>query len=328
MKPEDLGTHYESILDKKIRKKGGVYYTPPLIVDYMVENSLGELLKDKTPEEASEIKIVDPACGGGVFLLGAYQFLLDWHEKHFGNLTLEKRRKILTDNIFGVDIDPLAVKITKYCLSMLCLSNEGSEGKDFSLDLGENIRCGNSLVDTEFDWQQEFSHVFQQGGFDIVIGNPPYGAKYSVNNKKYFQKNYETAQTIKNRQKGSLDTFTLFIEKGHQLCQNPGVLHYIVPISITSSDSVTGVHNLLEKSCSLIKVSSYAVRPQPVFESAVVNTSILFFKKDGKQNEQILATKMYRKNKNFNLQQLLNNLQYIDVKDVKLVGTKLLQSCV
>ena len=156
--------------------------------------------------------------------------------------------------------------------------------------------------------------------FDIVIGNPPYGARYSVSNKKYFQKNYETAQTIKNTQKGSLDTFTLFIEKGHLLCKQPGILHYIVPISITSSDSVTGVHRLLEKSCSLIKVSSYAVRPQPVFESAVVNTSILFFKKDGEQNEQILATKMYRKSKNFNLQHLLNNLQFIDVKDVKLIG--------
>ena len=156
--------------------------------------------------------------------------------------------------------------------------------------------------------------------FDIVIGNPPYGAKYSAANKKYFLKYYETAKTVKNKQKGSLDTFTLFIERGYQLCKHFGNLHYIVPIAITSSDSVTGVHNLLEQNCSLIKVSSYAVRPQPIFENAVVNTSILFCKKDAKQNEQILATKMYRKSKNFNLQHLLNNLQFIEVKDVKLVG--------
>jgi type I restriction-modification system DNA methylase subunit len=170
MKPEDLGTYYESILDKEVRKEGGIYYTPPLIVEYMVANSLGELLKGKTPNEAAKIKIVDPACGGGVFLLGAYQFLLDWHEKHFGKLTLAQRRKILNDNIFGVDIDPLAVEITKYGLSMIC-----SEGKDFTTNLDQNICCGNSLVG--FDWQSEFPKIFKQGGFDIVIGNPPWGGK-------------------------------------------------------------------------------------------------------------------------------------------------------
>jgi len=83
---------------------------------------------------------------------------------------------------------------------------------------------------------------------------------------------------------------------------------------------MTGIHKLLESSCSQIKISSYAVRPQPVFDSAVVNTSILFFEKDGKPNEKILATKMYRKSKKFNLQHLLNNLEFIDIKDLKLVG--------
>ena len=171
MKLEDLGAYYESILEKEVRREGGVYYTPPLIVDYMVEDTLGTLLEGKTPDEIAKIKIVDPACGSGVFLLGAYRYLLDWCEKRFCKLTLEKRRKILTDNIFGVDIDPLAVEITKYCLAMKC-----SEGKDFSLDINQNIYCGNSLVG--FDWQQTFPHVFKQGGFDIVIGNPPYCAKY------------------------------------------------------------------------------------------------------------------------------------------------------
>jgi len=116
-------------------------------------------------------------------------------------------------------------------------------------------------------------------GFDIVIGNPPYGAKVNDSEKNYFQLNYKTAKTIKGIQKGSLDTYTLFIELGHNICKKGGNLHYIVPISITSSDSVTGVHKLLEETCSLIKISSYAVRPEPVFENAVVNTSIIFFKK-------------------------------------------------
>jgi len=145
MKPEELGAYYESILDKEARKEGGIYYTPQYIVDYIVEHTLGKLLQGKTPKEVARIKIVDPACGAGIFLLGAYQYLLDWHGKHFGKLTLTKRRKILTDNIFGVDIDPIAIDIAKYCLSMMC-----SEGNDFSIGLDENIRCGNSLIDTDY----------------------------------------------------------------------------------------------------------------------------------------------------------------------------------
>ena len=88
MKPEDLGVYYESILDKEARKEGGIYYTPPLVVKYMVAESVDELLNGKTPEEAAKITIVDPACGGGNFLMGASQLLLDWHEKHFGTLRL------------------------------------------------------------------------------------------------------------------------------------------------------------------------------------------------------------------------------------------------
>ena len=171
-----------------------------------------------------------------------------------------------------------------------------------------------------FGLSNENTSLNSTGCFDIVVGNPPYGARYSKIDKKYFKENYKTAITITNIQKGSLDTFTLFIEKGHYLCNIFGNLHYIVPISITSSDSITGVHRLLESSCSLIRVSSYAVRPQPIFINAMVNTSILFFKKDGKLNEMIMSTKMYRKNEDFNLQYLINPLQFINVKDVKLIG--------
>jgi len=116
MRPEEMGTYYESILEKEVRKEEGIYYTPPLIVDYMVANTVGELLTNEMPEEAAKIRIVAPACCGGVFLLGACQYLFDWYEKQFGKLTLVQRYKILIDNIFGVDIDPWAVEITKYCL--------------------------------------------------------------------------------------------------------------------------------------------------------------------------------------------------------------------
>lgn len=164
-------------------------------------------------------------------------------------------------------------------------------------------------------------------GFDIIIGNPPYGAKYPDSNKKYFQDNYESAKTReisengqKIKIKGSLDTFSLFIEKGFNLLHKNGCLTFIVPIAITSSDSMAGLHKLLENNCEEIRVSSYAVRPQPVFQNAVVNTSILFFKKTETKCKRILSTKMYRKSKDIELIKLINNLEFINVFNYRLIG--------
>jgi len=156
--------------------------------------------------------------------------------------------------------------------------------------------------------------------FDIVIGNPPYGSSYSNSEKKYFKQNYISAKTISNKQKGSINAFTLFIEKGFNLLRKNGYLSFIVPMSITSSDSMTGIHNLLESNCSEIKISSYSVRPQPIFQNAVVNTSIISFIKTETPCQKILATKMYRKNKDFDLEYLFKNLEFIDVSNYKLVG--------
>lgn len=157
-------------------------------------------------------------------------------------------------------------------------------------------------------------------GFDIVIGNPPYGAGYSSSDKEFFLKHYLSVRTIKGKQKGSLDSFTLFIEQGFHSLRKSGNLIFIVPISITSSDSMTGIHNLMENNCEEIRVSSYAVRPQPVFQNAVVNTSILFFTKTSTKCKRILSTKMYRKNKEIDLNHLVNNLQFINVIDYRLIG--------
>jgi len=314
MQPENLGHYYESILEKEVRRKGGIYYTPPLIVEYMVANTVGELLKGKTPEEAAKIRIVDPACGGGVFLLGVYQFLLDWHEKQFGKLTLTQRQKILNDSIFGVDIDPQAVGITKYCLSMKCI-----DGTNFSLDLDENIRSGNSLVETEFPWQREFPHVFNQGGFDIVIGNPPYGAKYPARSKEYFLEHYQSAKTTtingkegKIQRKGSLDTFSLFIESGFNRLKENGYLAFIVPIAVISSDSMTALHELLFNHCKTIKVSSYAKRPVQVFLNACVANTIISFVKTNTKCERILTTKMNRLAERDGLKRLLMRLKFTE----------------
>lgn len=159
-----------------------------------------------------------------------------------------------------------------------------------------------------------------KNGFDIVIGNPPYGATLSDSDKAICKSTYVTTKTIPGVQKGSMDTYTLFIERGYGLLAAGGVLDYIVPISFTSSDSLTGVHRLLFENCESIIVSSYAVRPEPVFENAVVNTSIVQFRRTGTKCKKILATKMYRKGKRFDLQSLVSNLEFADVTDYLLKG--------
>src|SRR5690606_9153628 len=152
---EILGSAYEQFLGKtitidkahrakieekpEVRKAGGVYYTPQYVVDYIVQNTVGKLIENKTPKEVSKIKIVDPACGSGSFLIGAYQYLLDWHKNFYsdngkpskgkkdnpltpeGNLTTAEKKRILLNNIFGVDIDVNAVEVTKLSLLLKCM---------------------------------------------------------------------------------------------------------------------------------------------------------------------------------------------------------------
>ena len=159
-----------------------------------------------------------------------------------------------------------------------------------------------------------------KSGFDIVIGNPPYGATLSDSDKAVCKSTYVTAKSIPRVQKGSMDTYTLFMERGYNLLSVGGVLDYIVPISFTSSDSLTGVHRLLFDNCESIIVSSYSVRPEPIFENAVVNTSIVQFRRTGTKCKEVLATKMYRKGRRFNLSSLVLNLEFANVTDYLLKG--------
>ena len=174
-----------------------------------------------------------------------------------------------------------------------------------------------------FLWHTWFHDVFSRPskeGFDIVIGNPPYGAKYDSQTKRYYKNTYVTANSIRDLQKKSLDTYTLFIELGYNLLRRSGSFAYIVPISLTSSDSLTGVHRLLMNNCDTIHISSYAVRPKPVFENAMVNTSILLFQKTETPCQHLFSTKMHRRGNEFDLQRLIDNLQFVDVKGQTLYG--------
>jgi hypothetical protein len=126
----------------------------------------------------------------------------------------------LTDQIFGVDIDPLAVEITKYGLLMKCFDN-----KEFSHSLDKNIRCGNALVDTDaFDWQREFANIIKQGGFDLVIGNPPYGAALLDVEREYLTRRFNI---------GTTDTAALFLLQAQKLLQSDGKTGFIIPKAFT-----------------------------------------------------------------------------------------------
>lgn len=259
--------HQAKVEDKpEVKKAGGVYYTPDYIVDYIVENTVGTLLGGKTPNQAAKLKILDPACGSGSFLIGAYQKLLDWHRDwYIGNnpakhrkeiyqarggewkLTVGERKRILLDNIYGVDIDTQAVEVTKLSLLLKVLEDPGQlelQVERVLPDLSDNIKCGNSLIESDyydngqldfadgeellrinaFDWEKEFPKNFSGNnpGFDAVIGNPPYVRQETLGEMKdYFKGKYSTYH-------GAADLYVYFIEKGVSLLGNKGIFCYIV----------------------------------------------------------------------------------------------------
>ena len=305
---------HRAVVDDKpeVKKAGGVYYTPTYIVDYIVRQTVGKLVEDQTPKQAQKLRILDPACGSGSFLIGAYQFLLDWHLQFYTandpgkwakgghpalvqtgdgwKLTIAERKRILLNNIYGVDIDTQAVEVTK--LSLLLKVLEGETGQTLQTifrlfqeralpDLGDNIKCGNSLVGSDsyqqqqmvllddeeryrinvFDWwgKDGFPEIKQSGGFDVVIGNPPYGAFTGEAESIYFRAKYRSPAN-------SLDTFLLFVERGHQLLRNSGLLGMIIPSGWVSAPSAKPLRHLFIES---FKPLSFVSLPFDVFRAYI-----------------------------------------------------------
>ena len=282
--------HHAKVEEKpEVKKAGGVFYTPSYIVDYIVQNTVGKLVEDKTPKEVEKIKILDPACGSGSFLLGAYQFLLNWHldwylandpakwaksknspivetirssvnnqssiiNNHSYKLTLNERKRILLNNIFGVDIDSQAVEVTK--LSLLLKVLEGEKQLIYFHralpDLALNIKCGNSLIASDFynnqqmtmfddeecykinvfDWKAGFPEIFSRKnpGFDAVIGNPPWGATFSIHELEYIKSSFRTASGK------NVDSYALFIEQALKKVKMGGMASYIAPDTFLRKD--------------------------------------------------------------------------------------------
>lgn len=337
---EILGSAYEQFLGKQIkidkshkakieekpevRKAGGVYYTPEYIVEYIVKQTVGKLTESKSPKEIEKIKIVDPACGSGSFLIGAYQYLLDYHKNYYaknkkswslkdspitpdGNLTTAEKKRILLNNIYGVDIDVNAVEVTKLSLLLKCMEGETEASINNQLrlfnervlpTLDDNIKSGNSLIDTDFydneldfgedkkikpfHWQSAFPQIFKQGGFDVVIGNPPY-LKLTANNMEaelltYYHKNF-----LSYSGGSSKNLFQLFLEKVANL--SPQIFSFIVPEALLTTDSNGKIREILLKNFNLNSIVTF---DHFVFEDATIGTTIIVGAKNTKEKTKIV----------------------------------------
>ncbi len=390
---EILGSAYEQFLGKviritpghiakveekpEVRKAGGVYYTPQYVVDYIVKNTVGKLIEElelKHKSKASpiggglvgavsKIKIVDPACGSGSFLIGAYQYLLDWHKNYYtgngkiskgskgnpltpeGNLTTAEKKRILLNNIFGVDIDVNAVEVTKLSLLLKCMEGETQASINHQLKmfhervlptLDDNIRDGNSLVDTDFysgaldfgeekkikpfNWQKAFPEVFkikrpelhdelrqhnkkvlkqseeaeekakelmkkfggyveeplthygEQGGFDVVIGNPPYIMLQNLETREVFDYALKKFRSAKYK----IDTYQLFTEQAVKLLKDGGLLGFITPNTFLKN-----IHSepLRKFMLDTTKIKEVLLFNYSVFAAASVDTCIFILEK-------------------------------------------------
>lgn len=294
----------------EVRKAGGVYYTPQYIVNYIVENTIGKLLEGKTPKDVANMKICDPACGSGSFLIGAYDYLLNWHLGYYtnnqtkdinkyltpdGNLTTTLKKQILLNNIFGVDIDSNAVEITKLSLMLKAIENETNASIQNQLTFlhekvlptfDDNIKSGNSLISTDFydkqidfkpeiekivkpfNWEYEFKEVFKNGGFDAIIGNPPY-VRFNLLDlsiKKYLLNHYTCVN----------DLFSIFIEKSISLIKNNSLFSFIIPSLFIKGVKYDTLRKLFNRSAIEFQLKEYGDK---VFEKVKMPTSIFIIKK-------------------------------------------------
>jgi hypothetical protein len=382
---EILGSAYEQFLGKQIkltdkhkasieekpevRKAGGVYYTPQYIVDYIVEQTVGKLVEGKKPADVEKIKIVDPACGSGSFLIGAYQRLLTWYQNYYkpkfeelsaiagsneynskqrndavkernklpltpdGALTSALKKQILLNNIYGVDIDTQAVEVTKLSLLLKCMEGETQSSMAAEMRFGErilptldnNIKSGNSLIDLDFydgefdftpgaekkikpfSWEKAFPEVFKGGGFDVVIGNPPYiqsrEAQLNELEKGYYYKHFETSEN-------QLNTYGLFLEKGIKILKQRGVLGMIIPNYWIATKNDEKLRDYLFKSNSTKEI----LNVYRVFENAIVDTVTIVIAK----GRSLFENKVGIKSIDRDLTRISERLQAIANKEWKL----------
>lgn len=292
------------------RKKDGVFYTPKYITAYIVENTVGKLCNDKRKELdieeieydesflkkdgtltvkgkklfqtltdykkwLTDLKIIDPACGSGAFLNQALNFLIEEHEKIddiIADLTnsplrlFDTDKNILENNLFGVDINEESVEIAQLSLWLRTAKKDRKLSK-----LNNNIKCGNSLLSSEFDWNTEFPEIMQNGGFDVVVGNPPYIKE--ATNKSAFDGLHEHPCY-----QGKMDLWYFFGALALDIIKKDyGLIGYIAPNNWITNDGASKFRDyVIEKGriTEFIDFSDFKV-----FDSAGIQTMIYIMKR-------------------------------------------------
>ena len=284
------------ITDKKKskRKKDGIYYTPSYITEYIVEEAVGNWLEDN-PDGLKNIKILDPAGGSGAFPNQVHSYLakktadLENQEAIEDGLetlayqdasTIDK--SILNNNIFMVDLQPESVEIAKLSLWLK------TARKDQKLNnLDGNVKVGNSLIDDPelagdkaFDWNKEFEEVIESGGFDVIVGNPPYVTlslgkkqdKIDPNVLEYYKSKFINSLEYKG------NTYALFIEQGFNLLKLGGFLSFIVPNTLLLTSSFAKLRKFLLQNTTIISIVNLKYEVFPDADTG--GTTVFVFKKD------------------------------------------------
>ncbi len=290
-------TTIELTAKKEHRKERGIYYTPEFITNYIVQQTIGYFLKDHSYNEIHNIKILDPSCGSGSFLIKAFDELLNYHAiqkgKSVNELDQYECLPILTGNIFGVDLDKQAVEIARLNLLLRSLAK-----RELLPSLADNIRQGNSLISgieqelekyfgsnwrekRPFIWESEYNDIMSNGGFDIVIGNPPYVRVDSLpdEEKTYWKVKFKSAV-------GKYDLYYLFIEIALKLAKDNGMLAFITPNRYCTNTTGENLRRLIFNKGAQIIVTSLS--RLTVFEEAANYPVIIIIRKTAKSTHKKL----------------------------------------
>lgn len=295
------------------RKKEGVFYTPEYITDYICRNTIipylsisgeantvHELISEyedsdslnELDKKLKNVKIIDIACGSGAFLNKAVDILFEihkaYHDSKYANDStlnryfdsLDSRRQIIINNIYGVDVNEESVEITKLSLFLKLATSTGVK-EGFKLpNLDKNIKCGNSIIDDKsiakskaFKWKEEFKEIFDKNGFDLIIGNPPYVRVQEMPHEEidYYTNNYKFA-------KGHVDLSTLFIEQSERLVKNNGIIGIITSNMFLTTGYGKPIREFLLKNMQILQVIDFG--DLDVFNDAMTYVSIFIFKKN------------------------------------------------
>jgi type I restriction-modification system DNA methylase subunit len=270
------------------RKSQGIYYTPQFVVRYIVRQTLGKLLEapDMTPEKAHQLAILDPACGSGSFLIEAFDVLDRWLAQNGDDTDRQfprrRRLRILQENLYGVDLDDQAVEVTRLNLMLRAALERGR------LPLLTHIQHGNSLVDvpaaageTAFKWQERFPLVMERGGFDVVIGNPPYVRQETLGTvfKDYVQAMYKTYA-------GTADLYVYFIERSHQLLKPGGYFGMICSNKFMRANYGLALRRFLLKQTTLGSIVDFG--ELPVFQDAATFPVIITTQNQPIENQRFI----------------------------------------